>query len=752
MIKNYLFTIFLFLIISFAPLLAQAQNEKDFSINGLPTIYIDLKDPAGIITKEDKLLATMRIENAYGSNYDEKELYNGLIEISGRGNSTWTMPKKPYNLDLVDDEGEDNPAPLLGMPADEEWAIIANYSDKSLLRIPFAYYMGNAIGMEYSPRTRFAEVYLNNEYLGLYCLCEKIKKADDRVDVKKLTDKAEDQVEPNITGGYIVEVTPPGRIEPDEKYVTSDRGISYVFKYPKKKKITNEQIAWFGQYINTVESVLYGPDFKDPEKGYRQYIDVPSFVDYYIINDLAKNGDANFFSSVFLYKDRGGKLKMGPIWDFDIAFGNVNYNLDATIENGFYIKQGRWFNRLVQDEYFQQKVTERFDQLKPLFDSMPAKIVAAADSLKSTGAIDRNFQKWPILGSYVWPNFPPYPGTYDGEIRRLTDWFKSRVEWMNIYLPADKAEQCLRLQNTRPHISIVNTDEFDTGAITQIKATRGYNKYFWNGKEQISDTMVINPGGKYWVQVEDDQGCKSLISDTLYYIKKAEIIVDSSVFAYEGTPKPLYTSTIPKGLPVKFTYSGDSTTPITPGEYEVKAVINSSFYKDSITTSLSIKKAQQHIVFPQLPSLIYVSNNVQMNATASSGLPVQYIVSGNGIIKENKLEASAVGQLKIQAIQPGNQFYEAADTLSQQVWAEYPNNFNKNIQIFPAPFNNSVTVIYPYAEQTHLAIYTSRGKRLKEYLLTGKKAILNLGFLAKGVYIFHFENSKGKGDFKVVKQ
>lgn len=235
--KNRLTLLLIFFIIQgLSPQIAQAQNEKDYSINGLPAIYIDLQQPGDVVTKEEKLTATMRIENAYGSDYNEQQLYNGLVKISGRGNSTWGMPKKPYNIDLIDEEGEDNPATLLGMPADEEWALIANYSDKSLQRIPLAYYMGNAFGMEYSPRTRYVEVYLNNQYLGLYCLSEKIKKGDGRVDIKKLSDKASDQTEPNITGGYIVEVTPFGRIEPDEKYVTSKLNISYVFKYPQEKE------------------------------------------------------------------------------------------------------------------------------------------------------------------------------------------------------------------------------------------------------------------------------------------------------------------------------------------------------------------------------------------------------------------------------------------------------------------------------------------------------------------------------------
>lgn len=521
---------------------------------------------------------------------------------------------------------------------------------------------------------------------------------------------------------------------------------------PKKKNVTNEQIAWFGQYINTVESVLYGVNFKDPVKGYRQYLDVDSFVDWYLINDFAKNPDATFFASVFLYKDRNGKLKMGPLWDFDIAFGNIDFNPAVNEENGFWVMRGAWFNRLVQDDFFRQKVSDRFDQLKSLFDSIPKQIATVAEKLKSTGAIDRNFQKWPILGSYVWPNYPPFPGNYDGEIRRLTDWFKERQDWLNIYLPLSKADQCERLKNTKPHISITDTDEFETGADTRIKTTNGYARYFWNNEEGNVNTISMNAGKKYWVQVEDDAGCKSLVSDTLYFIKKARIIVDSTEFVYDGSPKTLPAYTIPEGLPVKFTYDGDSVAPVNPGEYHVAAIINSPFYKDSINVTLHIKKIPQQISFPPLPPHFYISDNVLLNAAASSGLPIQYIISGNAVIRENWLIPGGAGELTIYAIQPGNEFYQSADTVFQSVLMEYENNFNKNLKVFPNPFIGSVTIEYPDAPQTHLGIYSRRGKLMQTYLLTGHKANLNLGILTKGVYILRFSSSKGQGSYKIFKE
>ncbi len=830
--KNFLLLVIICFIQVFGNSAVQAQNEKDFSINGIPVIHIDLLEP-GTITKEDKLKARMRIENANGSNYSEEYLYNGMVLISGRGNSTWAMPKKPYNLDLITDNGDDNPASLLGMPADEEWAIIASYSDKSFLRIPVAYYLGNVLGMQYSPKTRFVEIYLNGTYAGFYILCEKIKKAEHRVNIEKLSDKAADQKEPNITGGYIVEVTPKDRITADEKYVTSNMGINFVFKYPKKKNITDAQMQWMKQYLNKVETSIYSADFKDSINGYRKYIDVDSFVDWYLINEIAKNTDARFFGSVFLTKTRNGKLMLGPVWDFDIGFGNADYNV-TNEENGFWVKYTQWIHRLFDDEYFAQKVSDRFDQLKSVFDTIPLLLSTAGKELKNTGVIDKNFQKWPILGKYVWPNYAPYPKTYEGEIRRLTDWFQERTDWLYINLPIKEEEPCQRLKTTKPHISITDTDEFGAGTSTRIKTTRGYTSYIWNGKKNTSYTTTIKEGGKSWVQVEDAHGCLSPVSDTLYFIAQAKINIDSSVFVYDGTAKKPFVSTIPAGLNVTFTYDGDSIAPTMPGTYQVKATILSPFHKPSpYNTTLVIKKASQQIQingpdqayydqrisfdatatsnlpvhfqliqgegtivennlhiqgvgsyeikvtqqgderyeaatpqtfsltaykaaqqinFPPLPALSYMSKKILLNATASSGLAVQYIVSKNGVIAGNQVSPLKAGELIIWAIQPGNEFYEAADTISQSTWVEYSDNFSKNLQVFPTPFYHSLTVVYPHAEQTNLKIYNSSGLQVGAFTLKGHTTTLNLPALAKGIYILHFSSSRGSGSYKVLKQ
>ena len=493
-----------------------AQTTESFNVNGVPEVYINLLEP-GPITRDSSLSAHMQILNASGSNYAPDQLYNGFIDIKGRGHSSWNQPKKPYSIDLVDSTDNDFNAALLGMPAETDWTLIANYDDKSLLRNSLAYYLGNAIGMDYSPRYRFVEVYLDSNYLGLYILCEKIKKSDYRVNIKKLTDDPKDQVDPNVTGGYIIEITPARRIETtDSFFTTALKSKNYVFDYPKSKNITTQQVSYMTQYVNDFEAALFGPDFTDTSIGYAKYIDVNSFVDWYLINELAKNNDAHLYASCYFHKDRDGKLKAGPLWDFDIGFGNINYNGNDK-EDGYWVETSFYFNRLFQDSSFIKKVQARWSQIRPIIESIPSLLSLASNQLVQSGAINRNFQQWPILGTYVWPNSSPYPNKYSGEILRLTDWIKQRTNWLNINLQYTAEAQCDSIKNTKPVISIIGTDNFDRYKPFAVHTLAGFAKYYWNNTETTSFDTTIKTTGKYWLKAVSATGCETHTSDTLYF-------------------------------------------------------------------------------------------------------------------------------------------------------------------------------------------------------------------------------------------
>ena len=604
---------------------SEEMDPDLFSPKGIPAIYIDLEDGVSIgeIQRDVKIRAAMRIENTDYSVYDQSELYDSYIEIRGRGNSTWGFEKKPYNIDLINAEGDDNEAGLLGMPKNAEWALIANYADKSMLRIPLAYKLGELIGMEYSPRTRFVEVYINGAYNGLYSLCEKIGRDKNRVNVSKL-----DSSYPGDTGGgYILEVDFPGRIDPeDNSFETNIANVSMVIKYPKAKNISEEQIHWIEDYINEMEATLYGENFQDPITGFRKYIDVESTINWYLINELGKNVDAHMRASVFFYKDKNGKLKTGPLWDFDLAFANNNDDPVVMREDGLYIAQAVWFNRFLSDEDFKSRVRERYDELSSLFYRIPQILDKNARQLIESGAIQRNFERWDILGKKVWwADVEPYPKTYDGEVRRLVDWIKARNSWMNVNLLTSEAEFCEKLTNEVIPIRPYDTDKFFEGEATKIRAVRGYNKYTWsNGVQTDSYELEIQEGGEYYVSVERNGfNCTNLMSEPLVFIAKGKINYtnENLVFEYNGNPVTKEFTTMPSNLETAVLYVPKSNqdqilNEITvPGVYTMKTSIVEPYYKGK--DSIDIKIVGAVIVEEEL--ILTPNEDYQLNYAIETG-------------------------------------------------------------------------------------------------------------------------------------
>jgi spore coat protein CotH len=332
------------------------------------------------------------------------------------------MPKKPYKLKLYDK------AKLLGMHSDKNWILLANYDDKSLLRNYVAYALGDRIGMAWSPHSGYVEVELNGQYQGIYELIESIRVDSNRVDIEEMD--ADDIAEPEVTGGYLFELDQRRDCATNVLFTTG-RNVPYCIDTPDEDDIVSQQYDYLKGYMAGVESALYNASFADPTTGYAAYIDTASFIDWYLVNELFKNQDAASFSSIWQYKDRNGKLFRGPLWDFDISAGNVNYGSDAD-PRGFWIRGGTYYSRLFQDPAFAQATRQRWDALKTSqVDTLPALIDQMAGSLDA--AAPANFQAWPILDQYTWPN-AVITGSYDGDVDYFKDWLIQRTEWLDANL------------------------------------------------------------------------------------------------------------------------------------------------------------------------------------------------------------------------------------------------------------------------------------------------------------------------------
>ena len=394
----------------------QEKLEEEISRKqNIPVVRITTDGGKGIYDKKNYVPGTITISDPEKL-YSDVEEFSGRMGIRGRGNSTWSFPKKPWKVKL------DEKAELLGMPADKEWALLANYADRTLVRNIVAMKLSEICGFSWTPRMRSVEVYLNNEYQGVYTLCEHKKVSSDRVDIDLVGEN--DNSGDAVTGGYYLE------IEEQQDETTcwwTSMGVPMMFSDPEEP--TSQQLAYVKGLFESFEQALWANDWSE-STGYPKYIDVDSFVDYYIVQELTKNIDGNLRKSSFITKERGKKMEMYHLWDFDLTLGNCGYFWDG-VGNGpenFWIKLDKWYPHLFEDPAFVAKVQDRWAELLPEFRKIPDFIDEQVLSLGK--AQKRNFQKWSIYESVDWVYFPSL-GSYEKEVDYLKEFYTKRLEWLD---------------------------------------------------------------------------------------------------------------------------------------------------------------------------------------------------------------------------------------------------------------------------------------------------------------------------------
>ncbi len=413
----------------------------------IPTVEFDLDESEGTVAEmngdsehdtECYGKVSLNIPKNYKSEYSNKTLesatYN-LDYIRGRGNSTWSVDKKPYKFKL--EKKQD----LLGMGSNKHWVLLANYYDVSMLRNKLTYWLGTKLGMEFTPQCEFVNVVMNGQYLGSYYLSEHVRVGDSRVDIDDLEKDEETKAatdEDTISGGYLLSMSPYG--DETKKTIRTTRENEFLIESPSFEGYTNEtQFNYIRDYVQKTEDAIYGTNFKDEKGiGYEQYMDVDAAIDYYWIQELSMNGDGFISTSTYLYKKRNGKLFWGPLWDFDfVAWGATEYYGNSC--EGYTQNDRTWFRRLFQDPAFCKKVMDRWPTIRE-------KLLEAC---KDGGQIDKyskkqyNSQKvnYQIWKKYSEDNEIDWTGadgsvpageiTYDSEVERLKKWIQQRVEWID---------------------------------------------------------------------------------------------------------------------------------------------------------------------------------------------------------------------------------------------------------------------------------------------------------------------------------
>lgn len=424
-------------------------NAQIFTSN-LPIVVLTTNGT--YIPDEPKVLIHMGIiDNGLGetnSLTDPFNNYDGNIGIELRGNSTMEHPKKSWNIELRDENNEDIDVSIMGMPAEEDWILKASWLDKTFMRDVIPFEQWQDLGY-WAPRTKMCEVFVDGDYVGLYIMYEKIKRDNDRVDIAKLD--ADDTAGDSLTGGYIIGLGWDDGNSWDSNYeTTTNEEFGFHVRYPKENNIQNEQYQYIQDYVHSFEDAVNSSTYTNTDGDhYSDIIDVKSFIHHFFINEISRNIDG-LKQSTYLHKDKdskGGKLMFSALWDYDVAYGNIDY-CDSGVPTGWaYLYNsncdGAWFQdvptwwiQFMNDpDFVNQMNCEWFELRQNIFslNTINNKIDSVAALIQD--AQDRNFTEWPVMGDDL-EAFPgPVPGSFQGEIDYLKDWFENRIAWLDINMP-----------------------------------------------------------------------------------------------------------------------------------------------------------------------------------------------------------------------------------------------------------------------------------------------------------------------------
>lgn len=374
-------------------------DDSEYPYANLPRMVIETEDFAQIRDRKTELPAKMQI---YGEKSPESEILD--LTIRGRGNSSFTgMPKPSYSIEFQKKQE------MFGMPKDKNWALIANSADKTLLKNFITYKLAKWLGAKYSPRGTFVELYLNRQYQGVYLLTETIKVGYHRVNI------------PKTEGSFLLERGPTEY--GDEHFVITEKGTTFCIVSPKEPNYND--ITQIKNVLSDFEKFLNG---EAPDKTIHDYLDLESYLRFYWIQELSKNMDGAFKRSIYLTWQQDSLIQFGPIWDFDVAYGNWTTDSLRTPVN-WYIRPSGW-NRLIfnHDEYW-QNAKDYWKEHRTLFVTLPDSISKYAKDLSL--AAENEFKRWPVLQNTENWTYKEAYNSYSEAIDSLNSWTTQRFNWID---------------------------------------------------------------------------------------------------------------------------------------------------------------------------------------------------------------------------------------------------------------------------------------------------------------------------------
>ncbi len=378
-------------------------DDSEYPYVDLPRFVIETDNLQEIRNTEDYVPASLQI---YGKAAPQTTITS--LTIRGRGTSSFgSMPK--YSLKMKFNKK----TTLLGLPEDKEWALISNSGDKTLLKNFISLKLYSWLGGAYTPKTQFVELYLNRQYLGVYLLSETIKVSESRIDI------------PKDNSSFLFEKTSKIGIRETDLIIKTNNSYLFCIKSPKNSNLdTQEKLL---NHLNEWESLLENSDSINADT-LKAWLDIEDYLRYYWVQEFTKNSDANFNRSIFITWEEGQPMHYGPVWDFDLAYGNW---IHEWVQNpsDWYVRYSGWDNKLFKNTLIKKKAQDYWNLNKAFFKSLPDSINKYARELAP--ATNNEFKRWPVLNNSENWDYKESYSNYSEAIDSLNSWIMQRYQWVD---------------------------------------------------------------------------------------------------------------------------------------------------------------------------------------------------------------------------------------------------------------------------------------------------------------------------------
>jgi len=461
-------------------------------LTNLPTISIHTVNAQDIVSKEEYIRGIISVVYDHGT-----KVYTDSLNIRGRGNYSWTLPKKPYRLKL------DASTHFMDLPAKaKNWTLINNYGDKTLMRNMLAFDFSRRLGMAYTSPAEAVDVVLNGDYKGCYQLSDQIDVRNHRVDIEEMD-------ETGLTGGYLVEIDAYAYQEP-KQFTSPDYTVPVTIKYPDDDVITTEQENYIADQFNLMTASIAGESYMNPSSGYRKYLDTRSFLQHFLVGEYSGNTDTYWSVNMYKFKD-DEKFYVGPVWDLELGFENDRRTYSIADKANQYNEWIALWNetsaaggtkdmvrRLLGDNTLISELKSMYSDLRDrstISENVLENVVDSCATLLQESQ-NLNFKRWPILGMQVHEN-PVIYGSYNAEVDNVRDYIRDRLIWLDKkigYVPTTQLVDAATDMpaRIRTELGVLIVEDLPVQASLRIVDMYGVVRY--NGIPESTLSINLNQG------------------------------------------------------------------------------------------------------------------------------------------------------------------------------------------------------------------------------------------------------------------